>query len=151
MDDGSEDGLWRIRNSLYDLTDFIKIHPGGPDWLNLTKDTDITEAVEVHHLNQRKLEPYLNKYYVRDASTPKNMKLTFKPDGFYNTLRNRVDDKLQTMDLVMLKLKSKVCPRPNCCTPKRNSVQINQICFISDNNRFNVNSYVNTCNCFRQI
>lgn len=29
--------LWRIHNSLYDLTDFIQYHPGGSDWLSLTK------------------------------------------------------------------------------------------------------------------
>lgn len=35
-DDGAE-GLWRIHDSLYDLSDFIKEHPGGQDWLVLTK------------------------------------------------------------------------------------------------------------------
>lgn len=84
------------------------MHPGGPDWLNLTKGTDITEAVEVHHLYLSKLEPHLKRYYVRDASTPKNMKLTFKPDGFYVTLRNRVGEKVKTMDVAGLKFKSKV-------------------------------------------
>lgn len=36
MDDGAE-GLWRIHDKLYDLTDFIKIHPGGEGWLRWTK------------------------------------------------------------------------------------------------------------------
>lgn len=34
--DGAE-GLWRIHDDLYDFTDFIKRHPGGPDWLKVTK------------------------------------------------------------------------------------------------------------------
>lgn len=34
--DGAE-GLWRIHDGLYDLTDFIKEHPGGSEWLELTK------------------------------------------------------------------------------------------------------------------
>lgn len=34
--DGAE-GLWRIHDDLYDFTDFIKKHPGGPDWLKMTK------------------------------------------------------------------------------------------------------------------
>ncbi|XP_055306129.1 cytochrome b5-related protein-like [Sitodiplosis mosellana] len=36
-DDNVEDGLWRIHNTLYDLTDFIDKHPGGPMWLEMTK------------------------------------------------------------------------------------------------------------------
>lgn len=36
MDDGAE-GLWRIHDKLYDLTSFIKRHPGGEEWLELTK------------------------------------------------------------------------------------------------------------------
>lgn len=36
LDDGAE-GFWRIHDSLYDFTDFVKNHPGGSDWLSLTK------------------------------------------------------------------------------------------------------------------
>lgn len=36
MDDGAE-GLWRIHDKLYDLTRFIKRHPGGEEWLELTQ------------------------------------------------------------------------------------------------------------------
>lgn len=35
-DDGAE-GLWRVHDQLYDLRDFIKVHPGGSMWLRLTK------------------------------------------------------------------------------------------------------------------
>lgn len=38
-DDGAE-GLWRVHNDLYDLTDFIEFHPGGAEWLKLTKVRD---------------------------------------------------------------------------------------------------------------
>ena len=44
--DGAED-LWRIRNNLYDLEGFAKFHPGGEEWIRLTKGTDITEIFEV--------------------------------------------------------------------------------------------------------
>lgn len=44
--DGAE-GLWRIGNRLYDLETFVKSHPGGSEWLRLTKGTDITELFEV--------------------------------------------------------------------------------------------------------
>ncbi|CAH2071503.1 unnamed protein product, partial [Iphiclides podalirius] len=78
LDDGAE-GLWRIQNKLYDLTKFIKKHPGGEEWLELTKGTDITEAFESHHLNPS-TEKLLNKFYVRDAKAPRNSPFTFKED-----------------------------------------------------------------------
>lgn len=34
--DGAEN-LWRIHDGLYDLTEFISIHPGGAEWLAVTK------------------------------------------------------------------------------------------------------------------
>nr|CAI5858613.1 unnamed protein product [Callosobruchus analis] len=34
--DGAE-GLWRVHDGLYDLTQFVDKHPGGKDWLTLTK------------------------------------------------------------------------------------------------------------------
>lgn len=34
--DGAE-GLWRIHDGLYDLSDFVEEHPGGSEWLELTK------------------------------------------------------------------------------------------------------------------
>lgn len=36
MDDGA-DGLWRIHNGIYDFSEFIDKHPGGAEWLELTK------------------------------------------------------------------------------------------------------------------
>lgn len=44
--DGAED-LWRIENNLYDLEGFAKFHPGGAEWIRLTKGTDITELFQV--------------------------------------------------------------------------------------------------------
>lgn len=36
QDDNAE-GLWRVHDTLYDLTEFINWHPGGRDWIELTK------------------------------------------------------------------------------------------------------------------
>jgi len=49
--DGAE-GLWRIGNKLYDLETFVKSHPGGAEWIRLTKATDITELFEVSNQKQ---------------------------------------------------------------------------------------------------
>ncbi|CAH0605493.1 unnamed protein product [Chrysodeixis includens] len=93
MDDGAE-GLWRIHDKLYDLTSFIKRHPGGEEWLELTKGTDITEAFESHHLNPT-TEKILPQYYIRDAKTPRNSPFTFKEDGFYKTLKRAAYEELK--------------------------------------------------------
>lgn len=93
-----EKNLWRIHDSLYDFTDFIKSHPGGPFWLEVTKGTDITEAFESHHINEgpRNILP---KYFVKAASTKRNAPFTFKEDGFYMTLRRRVSEKLKSKSI----------------------------------------------------
>lgn len=45
-EDGAEN-LWRVHNSLYDLSNFEKSHPGGREFISLTRGTDITELFEV--------------------------------------------------------------------------------------------------------
>nr|ARD71179.1 desaturase [Spodoptera exigua] len=92
LQDGAED-LWRIHDSLYDLTDFISSHPGGTHWISVTKGTDITEAFETHHLKGI-AESLLPNYYVRKAIKPRNQPFTFKEDGFYKTLKLKVMDQM---------------------------------------------------------
>ncbi|XP_063225469.1 cytochrome b5-related protein-like [Bacillus rossius redtenbacheri] len=87
-DDGAE-GLWRVHDDLYDLSGWLDQHPGGADWLQLTKGTDITEAFEAYHISQLP-EQILGSYRVRDAVTKRNSPYTFKEDGFYRTLKRRV-------------------------------------------------------------
>ncbi|KAG5676468.1 hypothetical protein PVAND_006300 [Polypedilum vanderplanki] len=96
IDDNAE-GLWRVHDKLYDLTDFIERHPGGKDWLEITKGTDITEAFETHHING-KAEGILKKFYIRDASEKRNYKFTYKDDAFFRTLKRRVADLLPELD-----------------------------------------------------
>lgn len=94
--DGAE-GLWRIGDKLYDLEKFIKNHPGGPEWIRLTRGTDITEVFQSHHLTD-KAEKLLPKYYVREAQSPRSVGLTFKPDGFFHTFRKRAFEILKNVD-----------------------------------------------------
>lgn len=39
--DDNAEGLWRVHDSLYDLREFKKNHPGGREWLTLTEVKDI--------------------------------------------------------------------------------------------------------------
>ncbi|XP_026289518.1 cytochrome b5-related protein-like isoform X2 [Frankliniella occidentalis] len=89
QDDGAE-GLWRVHDGLYDLTEFISRHPGGQNWLRITKGTDITEAFESHHIAQTAAD-LLPKFFIRSASRsqPRNSPYTFHEDGFYKTFKRR--------------------------------------------------------------
>lgn len=35
--DDNAEGLWRIHDKLYELSSFIDQHPGGADWIRMTK------------------------------------------------------------------------------------------------------------------
>lgn len=94
--DGAE-GLWRIHNGLYDLSGWMKSHPGGEEWLRLTQGTDITELFESHHISDR-AERMLPKFYVRDAKTPRSAPFTFEPDGFYRKFKKRAVEALRKVD-----------------------------------------------------
>ncbi|XP_065218352.1 cytochrome b5-related protein-like isoform X2 [Planococcus citri] len=88
IDDGAEN-LWRVHDKLYDLNSFVEQHPGGAMWLSLTKGTDITEAFECHHLTPA-AEKLLPKFYVKDATSPRSSPFTFKPNGFFRTIKRKV-------------------------------------------------------------
>uniref|UniRef100_A0A1B6H6A9 Cytochrome b5 heme-binding domain-containing protein n=2 Tax=Homalodisca liturata TaxID=320908 RepID=A0A1B6H6A9_9HEMI len=91
--DGAE-GLWRVHDGLYELSSWVHSHPGGSQWLEITKGTDITEAFEAHHIGPL-ASKMLENFYVRPAKTPRNSAFTFHPDGFYRTLKSRVYEKLK--------------------------------------------------------
>ncbi|KAF4520005.1 hypothetical protein B566_EDAN007153 [Ephemera danica] len=79
-DDGAE-GLWRMNDTLYDLTSFALRHPGGAQWIHITKGTDITEAFESHHISPKPAE-MLHKFAVRPARTPRVRKGTDITEAF---------------------------------------------------------------------
>lgn len=47
-DDGAE-GLWRVHDGLYDLSSFVDNHPGGSEWLRLTK---VRNTSDLYALNR---------------------------------------------------------------------------------------------------
>lgn len=106
IDDNAE-GLWRIHDKLYDVTDFIQRHPGGAEWLEMTKGVDITEQFETHHITE-KAEKLLSKFYVRDAALPRNYDFTFAKNGFYKTLKRRVADQLDDLDRRPIKMSNMI-------------------------------------------
>ena len=56
---------YKIHDKLYDLTEFVKIHPGGQDMFNnLKPDTNITPMIYAYHKNPKSILLMLPKYEV---------------------------------------------------------------------------------------
>lgn len=95
---GIPENLWCVHGKLYDLSKFMNRHPGGRYWLEVTRGSDITEAVETHHLNEPAVDAVLSKTFVRDAPKAAEAALaprfTYKKDGFYKTLKRRATEVL---------------------------------------------------------
>lgn len=92
---GHSGPVWRIRDSLYDLSKFE--HPGGNEFLSLTKNTDITELFESSHPNIEKVTALLPKFKIGDCADERNSSFfTFHPTGFYCTLRQRAYNLLKS-------------------------------------------------------
>jgi cytochrome b involved in lipid metabolism len=86
--------LWRIHDSLYDLSDFK--HPGGKHFIMGTQGTDVTELFESSHPNIELARAYLAKYKVGTCERKRNSSFfTFEENGFYSVLRKKVFHFLQ--------------------------------------------------------
>lgn len=92
---------------MYDLTEFIKKHPGGSDWINFTQGTDITEAFEASHLvNTKYVEKLLATYFVKVAENSRNSPYTFNENGFYKTLKRKIEPKLKVISQHIISIQS---------------------------------------------
>jgi len=70
---------YKIHDKLYDLTDFVNIHPGGIDMFNnLKPDTNITPMIYSYHKNPKNILEILPKYEV-----PGTDDITIKYDTNY--------------------------------------------------------------------
>mmetsp|Transcript_9369 Transcript_9369/g.17307 ORF Transcript_9369/g.17307 Transcript_9369/m.17307 type:complete len:638 (-) Transcript_9369:181-2094(-) len=67
------EGIWIIHGRYYDLTPFMKRHPGG-DWpLRMTKNSDATILFECYHVfaHREVLDKMLGPYEIRETSLEK--------------------------------------------------------------------------------
>ena len=79
-----------IHGKYYDLTNFN--HPGGKEILELCKnEPDCSALFESYHAfsDMNKIKTIMKKYEV--GSTNKPSLFSFKENGFYNTLKDRVN------------------------------------------------------------
>ncbi|CAG8462371.1 12566_t:CDS:10 [Ambispora leptoticha] len=85
-----EDAFIAIRGNVYDITKFIKNHPGGEDILLLAIGKDATQAFETYH-ELGKPDIILKKYYVGILTS--NELPTFPEiSDFHRTVKKRVEE-----------------------------------------------------------
>ena len=90
-----------LRNHLRNVYNIVVIKvsfSSGKYWLETLQGTDITEAFETHHYNPMVVK-MLPKFYVRDAKIERNSPYTFNENGFYKTLKRKVQ-KLFNLNLI---------------------------------------------------
>jgi len=86
--------LWRLDSQFYDLTAFIKAHPGGPLPLSQSMGTDISALFHSHHMRGVP-ETLLAKYRVAkpnpdDVAAIEACDYTFEENGFFQECKRRV-------------------------------------------------------------
>ena len=84
------DKLWIVQNKSYDLSAFAPNHPGGKQWIELTRGHDITEHFIAHHLNEEKARNVLQKYFVSDVANPQKPRYTFDENGLFRQTKKRL-------------------------------------------------------------
>jgi Cytochrome b5-like Heme/Steroid binding domain len=65
--------VWVYEGNAYDLSDFIKKHPGGEFFIGRMKNRDITTLVNVLHRNPTNVKKRLQKYSLGRKATPEDL------------------------------------------------------------------------------
>ena len=65
--------IWIYAGEAYDLTEFIKKHPGGEFFIGRTKNRDITTIVNIFHRNPERVKKVLKKYALGRLGKPEDV------------------------------------------------------------------------------
>lgn len=107
--------VWVYDGEAYDLTDFMKKHPGGEFFIGRMKNRDITALVNVLHANPAKVKHRLKKYALGRKATADDLhpKYNAPPFLFKDDFDGRVDTpkfdfetKGQLLDQIRSRLKA---------------------------------------------
>src|SRR5579864_1788013 len=60
--------FWIVDGRAYDLTDWMKRHPGGPMWFGQTEGRDISALIHTYHREPAKLQKILAKYEIKEMA-----------------------------------------------------------------------------------
>lgn len=74
--------VWIYDGDAYDLTDFVKKHPGGDFFIGRMKNRDITTLVNIFHRNPQKVKKVLQKYSLGRKATPDDFHPTYNAPPF---------------------------------------------------------------------
>ncbi|CAG8489278.1 9106_t:CDS:2 [Funneliformis mosseae] len=89
----ANDAYVAIRGNVYDITNFIKRHPGGEDILLFAAGRDATQAFETYH-ELGKPDLVLKKYFIGTLIS-NELPVFLEPTEFHRTLKKRVEDYFQ--------------------------------------------------------
>lgn len=74
--------VWIYAGEAYDLTEFIKKHPGGEFFIGRTKNRDITTIVNIFHRNPEKVKRVLKKYALNRQARPEDVHPKYNAPAF---------------------------------------------------------------------
>ncbi|CAI2163869.1 10968_t:CDS:10 [Funneliformis geosporum] len=89
----ADDAYVAVRGNVYDITNFIKRHPGGEDILLFAAGRDATQAFETYH-ELGKPDLVLKKYFIGTLIS-NELPVFIEPTEFHRTLKKRVEDYFQ--------------------------------------------------------
>lgn len=113
MDSSSIPNVWIYDGEAYDLSDFIKRHPGGEFFIGRMKNRDITTLVNIFHPNPEKVKKVLKKYALGREAKPEDVhpKYNAPPflfregfDGWRDTPKFNFQNKEQLLNKIKAKL-----------------------------------------------
>jgi hypothetical protein len=107
--------IWIYDGEAYDLTEFIKQHPGGEFFIGRMKNRDITTLVNIFHPNSEKVKKRLQKYALGRPARPEDVhpKYNAPPflfrdgfDGWRDTPKYNFGNKDQLLNRIHTRLKA---------------------------------------------
>jgi hypothetical protein len=106
--------VWIYQGEAYDLTDFVKKHPGGEFFIGRMKNRDITTLVNIFHSHPDKVKKVLQKYHLGRKATPDDFHPTYNAppflfrqgfDGWRDTPQFNFDKPGQLLSKIRARLK----------------------------------------------
>ncbi len=107
--------IWVYEGEAYDLSDFIKQHPGGGFFIGRMRNRDITTLINIFHPNIEKNKKILQKYALGRKAVPDDVhpkysapEFLFKEkfDSWRDTPKFNFDNKEQLLDRIKSRLKT---------------------------------------------
>ncbi|CAE7223572.1 shop [Symbiodinium sp. CCMP2592] len=90
-----EEGLWiSYHGHVYDITNFAKIHPGGPGRIQMAAGSDLQKYFDVYHVHPD-VSKFLDRTCLVGRLTPKDAKRSYDETIFFFFFENEPPRKLQ--------------------------------------------------------